>query len=493
MTRQQDSELLRWATRADFNTFAERCFQTLHPAGQFLPNWHIEAMAYKLQGVQAGITRRLIFNLPPRHLKSLLASVAFPAFVLGHDPSKRIICASHSLDLATSFSIQTRTIMRQRWYQEAFPRTRISRTKDTETEFHTIQEGYRLATSVGGGGLTGRGANLIIVDDPLRANDALSESLREQVNSWFANTLMSRLDNKRNDAIVVAQQRLHPNDLTGWLVRASDGWDLFSLSAIAEDRQTFQLDDKRTHTREVGDVLHPEREPQSVLAEIRKSMGSSNFAAQYQQNPVPPGGNLIKRDWVKRYEVRPPRTSPTLVIQSYDTASKAGEGNSWSACTTWYVIGYEYYLIDVWRQRCDYPSLKKKAVALHREYRPSIILIEEAGIGAALITELREQGVPTVPIRPTSTKLDRMSVQAAKFEAGLVLLPTDAPWLGELEAELLSFPHSRFDDQVDSISQALGYERPHAVWNDKSLAGFSRFAEGLATDSIFGLLSGRPW
>src|SRR6185312_1134631 len=149
MTRREDRELLHSATRTDFYAFAQRCFQTLHPGGQFLANWHIEAMAHRLQGVQAGTIRRLIINLPPRSLKTVLASVALPAFVLGHDPAKKIICVSYSSELATSFSIQTRTVMRQRWYQQAFPRTRISRTKDTETEFHTTQQGYRLATSVG--------------------------------------------------------------------------------------------------------------------------------------------------------------------------------------------------------------------------------------------------------------------------------------------------------------------------------------------------------
>lgn len=492
MIGQEDRPLLCGAIQTDFYAFAQRCFQTLHPGVQFLPNWHIEAIAYHLQRVQAGTIQRLIINLPPRYLKSLLASVISPAFMLGHDPSKRIICASYSSDLATSFSIQTRTVIRQDWYRETFPTTEISRTKDTETEFHTTQQGYRLATSVGGS-LTGRGANLVIVDDPLKAHDAASDAIREQVNSWFGNTLMSRLDDKRNDAIVVVMQRLHVDDLSGWLQRNSDDWVVLNLPAIAEHRQTFQVDENQFHTREVDDVLHPEREPRSVLDKIRKAMGSDNFAAQYQQDPAPPGGNLIKRDWIKRYEIRPPRTSSTLVVQSYDTASKAGQDNSWSVCTTWYVAGNDYYLINVCRERCDYPTLKKKAIALHSEYRPSIILIEEAGIGVALTTELREQGLPTVAVRPTSTKLDRMSVQSAKFEAGQVLFPTDAPWLGELEAELLTFPHSRFDDQVDSISQALGHERPHASWSDKNLEGFSRLVDALATDFYFGRITGRPW
>jgi predicted phage terminase large subunit-like protein len=493
MIERKETAQLRTATRNDFYTFIQRCFNTLHPGIPFLDNWHLEAVAYLLRLVQAGLIRRLIINLPPRHLKSLMASVALPAFALGDDPSKRIVCLSHSLDLATNFSNQTREIMRQPWYQMAFPRTRISRTKDTEAEFRTTQQGYRMATSVGGS-LTGRGANLIIVDDPLKAQDALSDPIREQVNSWFANTLLSRLDDKRHDAIVVVMQRLHVDDLAGSLLRNSHDWTVLNLPAVAECRQTFQIDERRFHTREVDDVLHPEREPRSVLEDIRKSIGSDNFMTQYQQSPAPPGGNLIKRAWLKRYEAPPARSPSTLVLQSFDTASKAGEDNSWTVGTTWYVNGNCYYLIDVYRRRCDYPTLKKDAVSLYRGYEPSIILIEEAGSGNALITELRDQGLPTVAIRPTTTKLDRMSVQSAKFESGQVVFPTDAPWLGELEAELLAFPHSRFSDQVDSISQALGHQRPPvSLFSDKSLARYSRLLDGLAADSFFGRLAGRPW
>jgi predicted phage terminase large subunit-like protein len=450
-------------------------------------------MAYQLRLVQAGLIRRLIINLPPRYLKSLLASVALPAFALGHDPSKRIICASYNSDLAMNFSNQTREIMREPWYQDAFPRTRISRIKDSEAEFRTTHQGFRLATSVGGS-LTGRGANLIIVDDPLKAQDASSDPIREQVNSWFANTLLSRLDDKRHDAIVVVMQRLHVDDVAGWLLRNSDDWTVLNLPAIAECRQTFQIDQRRFHTREMDDVLHPEREPRSVLDDIRKSIGSENFTTQYQQNPTPPGGNLIKREWLKRYDVAPARSSSMLVLQSYDTASKAGEDNSWTVCTTWYVNGNYHYLIDVYRRRCDYPTLKKDAVGLHRRYEPSIILIEETGIGNALITELKDQGLPTVGVRPTGTKLERMSVQSAKFEAGQVIFPSDEPWLGELEAELLGFPHARFDDQCDSISQALAHPHPHvSLFTDKSLEGYSCLIDALATDAFFGRLAGRPW
>ena len=183
-------------------------------------NWHILAMAYHLEQVRRGSIRRLIINAPPRTLKSLMSSVAFPAFILGHDPTKRVIAISYGSDLAIKHGNDFRAIMTAPWYQSLFPGTRISRTKNTELEVVTTRNGFRLATSIDGT-LTGRGGDVLIIDDPLKPTDALSDSRREYVNNWFSNTLMSRLDDPLNGAIVVAMQRLHMDDLTGMLLRSS--------------------------------------------------------------------------------------------------------------------------------------------------------------------------------------------------------------------------------------------------------------------------------
>ena len=193
--------LLNAILRAEFTAFLQRCFLTLNPGATFLPNWHIEALAYHLELVRRGKIRRLIVNMPPRSLKSIICSVAFPAFVLGHDPRKRLIVASYGADLATKLGNDCRAILQSPWYRSVFPGTRISRIKNTESEVMTTRHGFRLATSVGGT-LTGRGGDFVIIDDPLKPQDAYSDSARQSANDWFDSTLLSRLDDKLNGAII---------------------------------------------------------------------------------------------------------------------------------------------------------------------------------------------------------------------------------------------------------------------------------------------------
>jgi hypothetical protein len=300
----------------------------------------------------------LIINMPPRSLKSIAASVAFPAFVLGHDPSRRIICVSYSGDLAKKHSNDFRAVLESPWYRSAFPNVRIGTFKNTETEIELTARGYRMATSVGGT-LTGRGGNIIIIDDPLKPDDAMSESKRSGANQWFANTLLSRLDDNRTGAIVVVMQRVHMDDLTGYLLAQSNEWEVLSLPAIAYFDELIPLSAEHDHSRKAGEALSPEREPLYVLDALKLQIGSDAFAAQYQQSPVPPGGAMVKRHRVMRYLELPRASERLFTLQSWDTASKGGPDNDWSACTTWTVCrNKSWYLVDVWRKRVDYPALK---------------------------------------------------------------------------------------------------------------------------------------
>jgi predicted phage terminase large subunit-like protein len=442
--------------RSHFPSFIQKCFYSLAPNASYLPNWHIEALAYHLELIRMGKLRRLIVNMPPRSLKSIIGSVALPAFMLGHDPTKRLICVSYGSDLATKHANDCRATLNAAWFRSIFPGTRISRTKNTESEVLTTRNGYRLATSIDGT-LTGRGGDIIIIDDPLKPSDALSDSKRERVNDWYNNTLLSRLDDKQHGSIVVIMQRLHMNDLAGTLLRASDEWTLLKFPAIAEEDATIQIGEDHYHVRQVGDLLHAEREPLQLLEEQRAHMGSDTFQAQYQQEPVPPGGNMIKRGWVQPYDQLPVRTGSTRIVQSWDTASKEGGANDWSVCTTWLFHDRKYYLIDVCRERLNYPALKAKAIQLAGLHDPMKILIEDTGVGTGLIAELQQLGLRAIAVKPEGNKLARMSIQSAKFEARQVFFPKTAPWLAALEAELFSFPGGRHDDQIDSISQALAH------------------------------------
>src|SRR5215475_2250317 len=237
---------------------------------------------------------------------------------MSHDPSLRIIGVSYSEMLARKHANDCRALMRSDLYRWLFPATRISPAKDTEAEVMTTARGSRLTTSVGGT-LTGRGGNLLIIDDPLKPQDAQSESARESLKQWYSSTLLSRLDHKSEGSIIVVMQRLHPDDLVGHLLEQG-GWTHLNLPAIAETECSVPLGMNRYHHRRIGDLLHPERENQTALDELKTVMGSMEFSAQYQQAPIPLGGNLIKWSWFKFYNLAPgPRSGDRLIV-SWDTA-----------------------------------------------------------------------------------------------------------------------------------------------------------------------------
>jgi predicted phage terminase large subunit-like protein len=449
-----DGRLLQALLRNDFRVFVEKVFLTLTPGQTFIRSWHLEAIAYQLERVRRGEIKRLIINMPPRSLKSIMASVAFPAFILGLDPTRRIICASYSGELAKKHSNDFRAVLDSRWYRSTFPGTRVGPFKNNETEIELTARGFRLAASVGGT-LTGRGGDIIIIDDPLKPDDAFSETKRTGANQWFTNTLLSRLDDKRTGAIVVVMQRVHMDDMTGFLTEQSEEWEVLNLPAIADHDCTVPCWEGKPHLRKSGEVLS-EREPLYVLDALKHVIGSDAFSAQYQQMPVPPGGAMIKRHWIVRYKELPPASERVMVLQSWDTANKGGPQNDWSVCTTWIVARkMRWYLIDVWRGRVDYPALKSIVESHAKLHKAQRVLVEDAGAGTMLVQELRSRVPGIVGIKPEGDKASRMAVASAKFEAGQAMLPERATWLAELEPELFAFPGGKHDDQCDSISQAL--------------------------------------
>jgi predicted phage terminase large subunit-like protein len=441
--------------RNDFESFLHRCVLYLNPGARFLPNWHIRAIAYQLDRIRRGEITRLIINMPPRHLKSLTVSVALPAFLLGHQPWRRIFAISYGDDLSAKHASDFRSIVHSSWYKRAFPKMRISRS--IEGELTTTKRGFRKSTSVSGS-LTGLGGDLFIIDDPQKPADAQSEARRNTLNQWVSNTLMSRLDNKETGAVIVVMQRVHMDDLSGFLSNSSGDWEVLSLPAIAELDERIPIGIGEFHQRSAGEALHPAHESLATLRNQQQTLGPDVFAAQYQQSPVPPGGAMIKLAWLCYYDVAPERGRGT-VIQSWDTAAKDGAQNAWSVCTTWLLVDKHYYLLDLTRGRYEYPQLRDTALALAERFKPSKILIEDASTGIALAQELNQARHYYVePISVDRDKVGRLYVQQGKFAEGLVLFPRGAPFLAELEAELLTFPQGRNDDQVDSITQALAYD-----------------------------------
>jgi len=266
---------------------------------------------------------------------------------------------------------------------------------------------------------------------------------------------LTRLNDKQSGAVVIVMQRLHEDDLVGHVLERDD-WEIVSLPAIASHDTEHRLNDDpdAVHRRRTGDVLLPEREPMAVLEQIRRAQGSLTFQAQYQQSPLPPGGNVIHREWLRFYEDIPERFERIMV--SWDTASTLNESSDWSVGTVWGSIGLDFYLLDVWRDRVESTDLRRAIETLGREWETDNIIVEETELGRALVQDLRRRGaVRPILHRPIFDKEARLLAQAARFEAGQVHLPSEAQWLAEYMHELLAFPNGRHDDQVDSTSQAL--------------------------------------
>jgi predicted phage terminase large subunit-like protein len=446
--------------RDSFAFFLRKTFETVTPGDTYYHSSSIDAIIYRLLKVHRGDCKRLIVSLPPRSLKSIMISIAYIAWALGHNPKLRFCCVSYSADLAGSLAQQFRLVIHSDWYRKAFPGVKWIR--DTEFECTTSEGGGRFAVSTGGS-LTGRGADTIVIDDPLNSNEVTDIALKG-VWDWFRGTLISRLDDPIHGAIIVVAQRLHEDDLTGNLLRQGD-WDHLMLPAIAEEDEEIPIGRSSFFIRKRGEVLDPVRVPLKKLLERRSLMGSIKFSAIYQQSPTPREGNLIKKSWIKTFDSLPDATTGQT-IQSWDLATTIESHSDWSVCSTWLISMRYYYLLDVWRDRVEFPVLRRKLVELAMKYSPSQILVERAGAGLHLIQDLRFNRTPGVPlpvgITPQGDKHQRMAAQAARFEAGQVFFPRDAPWLGDLLHELLGFPHSRHDDQVDSVSQFLNWaERRH--------------------------------
>lgn len=449
-TQDQFNALLR----QDLAFFIARTFDHLDPQTPYASNWHIELLADRLTQVFEGKLRRLIITVPPRSLKSICASVSFPAWALGRNPALRFVCASYGQDLAVKLARDTLAVMGSPWYQRAFD-TRVA-NRAAAYDFETNGRGGRRATSVGGV-LTGLGGDIVIIDDPVKPDEALSDVQREAANTWFDNTLYSRLNNKKTGAIVIIMQRLHLDDLVGHVLE-KEPWEVINLPAIAAEDEHWSYNTPygpRAIHRLAGQPLHPEREGLEELTRLRSTMGEYAFAAQYLQSPVPMGGALVKEEWLHFYERQELPESFDSIVQSWDTANKVSELSDYSVCTTWGVRKKKAYLLHRLRKRLEYPELKRAVVEQATQWKATAVLIEDKASGTQLIQELRATDGKVHGIKSEGDKSMRMLAQTAAIENGHVLFPKDAPWLGDYLHELLAFPMAKYDDQVDSTSQAL--------------------------------------
>lgn len=457
--------------RESLGLFARRAFVELNTGRTLSDNWHIDAMTTALEGAVRGRIKRLLITVPPRHLKSHLASISLPAWVHARDPGRRIITASYSSDLARKFSRDGRALVQSRWYSDTFPRSRLDPAKMTETEIQTRDRGFRFATSVGGT-LTGRGGDLIIVDDAMKPEDAQSKAARTAVKEWFTGTLLSRLDDKALGAIIVVMQRLHVDDLAGFLLASGD-WHHVNIPAISDIDLTYDLGPFGIYRRLKDSVIDPAREPRENLEALKIEMGSTAFSAQYLQAPIPAEGQLVKWSWFGTYPSLPPSSQWLRWVISWDTAIATGSSNDYSVGIVMLeTLKRDVFIVDLIRDRLESPDLVRRIRAEAQQRPGAATLIEATGSGISFVQQLqRDGGVNAVPVPAIGSKESRLQLCAPKIEAKRVLLPEEAPWLGDLHDELVSFPSGAHDDQVDALSQGLNYIEQHRTYTANELYG----------------------
>jgi predicted phage terminase large subunit-like protein len=429
---------------------------------------HTVALCDHLEAVERGEIDRLIVMMPPRHGKTMHVSQALPAWVLGRNPRAQIILASYGAELAEGNSRKARSYMRSdRWPFEC----RVSEESRAQNRWQTDAGGILIATGCEGG-LTGYGADRLIIDDPIRDRaDAESEAMRERLWQWYSDVARTRL--MPNGRIILCQTRWHDDDLAGRILNSGDAkrWTVLSFPAIAGENDALG----RLH----GEALWPERFPVDALPRVPDEMSSSSFASLYQQNPVPAGGNIFKPDWFEHhygeipkwcFEERDTREpvpgiagalmaryeviqKPVIVIQAVDSAWKTGLANDRSCVVTLVSDLNDTYVKDVWFGRLQFPDLRRKLVDLFSEHGPRSLYVEEAASGFALVQDLRAStGIPIIGITPgRESKEARAESVTGFFEAGRVKFPRNAPWMGELLNEFLRFPFGRHDDIVDAV------------------------------------------
>jgi predicted phage terminase large subunit-like protein len=445
--------VLRALLATDLMAFTEFAFGVVRPGIPFKSNWHLEAVTHQLSEVAEGRVKRQIITMPPRTLKSLRASVVLPAWFLGRNPSERVVVITYSDLLARNHSNDFRRLLNDPLYRAIFPNVRLDRESDREIV--TTKRGKRIATSIEGT-LTGLGGNLIIIDDPIKPGDAMSEAVRARGIEWYRSTLLSRGDDKTKTRIVVVMQRVHENDLVGYL-QEQGGFEVLSLPAIAEEPQTYELGGGRIYNRQYGELLHPEHEPAAVLMELKRQMGPIAFSAQYQQRPIPAGGTIIKKKWLASYDHISWQQGDRMVL-SWDIALSEMETGDYSAGVVLLIRNEVFFVLEVVRGRFAFEVLKRKIIELKQKYPRATLLIEESPISLGLIQSLRERSINVVTDKPDKDKRARLIAQTDLFAGGSVRLPRRAGWLQDFVAELLAFPGGH-DDQVDALTQGLAWGR----------------------------------
>jgi predicted phage terminase large subunit-like protein len=452
----------------DLASFVRRAWSILEPTTHLQWNWHLDLLCDYLTAVARGECRRLIINVPPRSMKSLLCTVFYPVWRWCTAPQRRFMFVSYSDELSTDHSVFRRNVLSSAMFREGWGHNvKFSKDQNLKTQYENTRRGVMFSTSITGSA-TGKGCDELIVDDPLNAKKAFSDLEREATNRNFDATFRSRMNDPATGAIIVVMQRLHDDDLTGHLLTQEPGtWTHLKLPAEFEQNVCWEING-HSHECKAGQLLWPERFSHEVLKDMKAALGSWSYAGQYQQDPAPIEGGIIKREWIKYYRELPTTSadgSPIRSgrwIQSWDCSFKDTRESDYVVGQVWRRIDSSYYLVDQVRERMDFVRTRQAIRQMTAKYpQATAKLIEDKANGPAVIASLRSEIDGIIRINPTDSKTGRLNAVSPLFEAGNVFLPEPsiAPWVGDFVDELTRFPNAVHDDQVDACTQALWYIR----------------------------------
>jgi predicted phage terminase large subunit-like protein len=489
----------RRTAERDLKMFVRAAWPILEPTTPLQWNWHLDLLCAYLTAAARGDCRRLIINVPPRSMKSLLCTVFYPVWRWCTEPQRRFMFVSYSDELSTDHSLFRRNVLNSEMYRGGWGHlVKFSKDQNLKTQYENTRRGVMFSTSITGSA-TGKGCDELIVDDPMNAKRAFSDQEREATNRTFDATFRSRLNNPATGTIIVIMQRLHDSDLTGHLLaQEPEAWKHIKLPAEAEEDERWPSPTSaRVYPRRAGELLWPARFSREVLAGLKIALGSWSYAGQYQQNPAPLEGGIVQRKWIQYYRELPVGDSgrPTQItavggcatngfttggparrdatragrgtwIQSWDCSFKDTREADYVVGQVWLRMNSSYYLVDQVRERMDFIRTKQAIQQMTAKYpQATAKLIEDKANGPAVIAALRSEIDGIIPITPTDSKMGRLHAVSPLFEAGNVFLPeataggSQARWVGDFIEELTRFPNAAHDDQVDACTQALMYMR----------------------------------
>lgn len=498
--------------RDSLDIFLAGAFAIVNPKTVYKWSWHIDCICEHLEAAYRGEIQRLIFNMPPRELKSFLISTCFPAWVLGREPHEKFIVASHSLrPLAAKLSSDTSRLMNSDWYKRIFPKTIFE--KDTEFELRTTENGGRLAAAQTG--VVGSGGNYLILDDPNKPDEALSDTIRKGTNDWVDNTFMSRMDDRTTGRIILVQQRVHENDVTGHLLEKG-GYTLVKLPAEAHNPVDIRIGKKNYHM-DKGELLHEARLPKSVLDELITDLGEYSYAGQYLQEPVPPGGGLFKSTNIKYYDQNEFNFTNANGFILCDPAGvgQIGQGNTKRKKSDWTAFmvvaladDQNYYLVDIVRDKLNPTQRINVLIDLHRQWsehfgKPLKVGYESYGLQSDLHYIQQRQtdesyNFPLIPLGGKMAKEDRIARLIPDMENHRWYFPFKLMYKDSsnrmfdlvaemIKGEMLTFPVSKHDDCIDALSRIYDEDMfarfPAPRNKKKELIGSEVYETSRASDS----------